>query len=121
MRAAERNKPPGELHDPRCARQDESFDSPQYYSIRCGYWFEKNSDGWGVNIDFTHPKAIVDESQVVHKTGTRAGTNVNENSPIATDIQRFELSHGHLLTLNAAYRWFPKGERDDTFGLAVRF
>ena len=71
---------------------------------------------WGFMLDFTHPKAITNTSQVTSFSGQRGGNPVGGVAPISTDISAFEMSHGYnFLTLNFMRRWFPKGQRDNTF------
>ncbi len=99
---------------------DKSFELPIYYGLRGTYWFPPaDADDetarlgtWGLMLDFTHPKAIADEDQVVNQQGTRGGAPVSGSFPVSQSIESYELSHGHnLLTLNALHRWLPAGRR----------
>jgi len=96
--------------------KDESDRSPPFYGVRLGYWFGEDPR-WGVNLDFTHAKAIVNTTQVVDVSGTTPTGTVDGRQPIATHLDSFELSHGlNFLTFNVVRRWFPKGKRDGSFG-----
>ena len=71
---------------------------PIYYGARFGYWFEQDSSGFGLMLDFTHAKAIASATS------------------IGAPLTAFEMTHGiNYLTLNVMYRNFPNGRRDDSF------
>ncbi len=75
-----------------------SWTMPIYWGARFGYWFKKESDGFGLMLDFTHAKAIASATS------------------IGAPLTAFEMTHGiNYLTLNAMYRNFPNGRRDDSF------
>jgi len=92
---------------------DESFSSPIYFGLRGSYWFERDRSGWGINLDYTHAKAIVDTAQVTQVEGNKSGIPVSGQLPISDNLEAFEMSHGlNFLTVNGMYRWFLKDERD---------
>jgi len=94
---------------------DKSFEGPIYYGLRLNYWV-KESNGWGVGVDFTHAKMYAELVDTVNVSGSRAGAPVAGAEPLGNTFQELSFSHGYnLLTLNGMYRWFPKGVRDDTF------
>ncbi len=94
---------------------DKSFEGPIYYGLRLNYWF-KESNGWGVGVDFTHAKMYAELDDTVNVSGTRAGTPVAGAEPLRNTFQELTFSHGYnLFTFNGMYRWFPNGVRDDTF------
>ena len=93
---------------------DESFDSPIYYGFRLTYWFD-NSPNWGIAADLNHIKMVADLNQTVNASGTRNGSPVSGSERLGDTFSSLQFSHGvNLATLNGMYRWFPKGERDDT-------
>jgi lipid A oxidase len=94
--------------------EDKSFKAPVYYGVRASYWFDQMRD-WGVAVDFTHAKTILQEQDIVPVTGLRDGAPVDGRERIADSLQHFELSHGlNMLTFNGLYRWFPAGKRDES-------
>ncbi|MHC4223831.1 MAG: hypothetical protein ACYSX0_16450 [Planctomycetota bacterium] len=94
----------------------ESFTGPIFYGFRGSYWFQRDSSGWGINVDFTHAKAIAHTSQVAQVYGTKSGLPVDGKFPIRDNLEAFEMSHGlNFLTVNGMYRWFLKEERDKSF------
>lgn len=84
---------------------DASFDDPPYYGLRLAWWLRRSPE-WGVALDFTHAKAILDVTEVAPVRGRRAGAPVAEAAPVAEDLAAFELSHGlNTLTVNGFRRW----------------
>jgi len=93
---------------------DDSFKSPTYYGFR-GIWWIHPAPNWGLSVDYTHAKAIIDASQRTRVTGSVDGVLVDAVLPIGDNLEAFEMSHGYnFLTFNALYRWFPRGHRDET-------
>jgi lipid A oxidase len=93
---------------------DHSFDTPIYYGMRVGYWFDSHPN-WGFSVDFNHMKNYLDYAATVPVSGVRGGVAVNGREPISNTIEDFNMSHGlNTLTFNAQYRWFPAGVRDDS-------
>jgi lipid A oxidase len=95
---------------------DKSFESPIFYGARIGYWFD-STPNWGLSIDFAHLKNYLEYGKSAQINGTDAtGASVNGVAPISDHIQDFNMSHGvNTLTFNGQYRWFPSGQRDDSF------
>ncbi|KJV07461.1 hypothetical protein VZ94_04615 [Methylocucumis oryzae] len=96
--------------------EDNSFDEPAFYGARIGYWFN-SMPNWGVSVDFAHLKNYLVDSETVAVNGVQNGVPINANVPInSTDLKEFNMSHGvNTLTFNGHYRWFPAGQRDETF------
>ena len=95
--------------------EDNSFEEPIFYGARIGYWF-KDAPNWGVSVDFSHLKNYLQYSETVNVNGVRNGVAVGGNQPISNTIQDFNMSHGlNALTFNGEYRWFPAGQRDQSF------
>ncbi|MHC4219010.1 MAG: outer membrane protein [Planctomycetota bacterium] len=96
---------------------DDSFVMPIYWGARFGYWLEKEKNGFGFAIDFTHAKMIANTGASYEASGIEGGVPVSGTVPMATSIQRMEFVDGNnFLTFNVMYRNFPEGERNDTFG-----
>jgi lipid A oxidase len=94
---------------------DESFTQPIFWCVRGGYWMKALPE-YGFMLEFSHPKAISDTSQVTNVAGNRNGAPYAGRQPISDDIQELEMSHGYnFLTLNFMRRWFPTGKRDTSF------
>ncbi len=98
------NQPGGtDLKFEQVSWDDESFKPPIYWGARLTRW---SDSGWGAALDFTHAKMSAQPEQVVHVSGTRAGTAVNQNEPLGNTFGSLSFTHGfNLLTANALYRW----------------
>lgn len=84
---------------------DASFDDPPYYGLRLAWWLRRSPE-WGVVLDFTHAKAILDVGETVPVRGRRGEVPVDGTGTIRDDLDAFELSHGlNTLTLSAFRRW----------------
>lgn len=84
---------------------DASFEDPPYYGLRLAWWLRRSPE-WGVALDFTHAKAILEVDETVPIRGRRAGAPVAEAAPVAEDLAAFELSHGlNTLTVSGFRRW----------------
>lgn len=76
--------------------EGEGWDHPVYYGYRASRFFT-NKPHLGVELEFTHAKAIADISQTVSIDGT--------NAALSTVMQRLELSHGLNFALaNVVFR-----------------
>jgi lipid A oxidase len=79
----------------------ESFESPQYYGVRGGYFFEH----FGVEAEFIHLKVFANLGRSVQTSGTVAGMGISGSFPMSTLVQRFSVSHGmNLLFINFVAR-----------------
>lgn len=98
------NQPGGtDLRLEQVSWDDESFKPPIYWGARMTRWSES---GWGAALDFTHAKMSARPEQVVHVSGTRAGTSVNANEALGNTFASLSFTHGfNLFTANALYRW----------------
>jgi opacity protein-like surface antigen len=92
----------------------ESLKSPIYYGLRLTYWFGSRG-AWGLALDFTHAKMYAQLEETVAISGTRDGAPASGSEPLGDTFDALSFSHGHnWLTVNALYRWFPKGGRDSS-------
>ena len=83
-----------------------SFETPPYYGLRFAYWFRR-SPGWGLVVDYSHPKMIAVRNGSVEVRGRRNGVPLDSAETLSETFDQLEFSHGHnLLTLGAQYRWF---------------
>lgn len=81
-----------------------SFESPQYYGLRVGYFFPKASFV-GVETEFIHLKVYSEPAQRVRATGTRRGTAINREIALGEIVQQYSISHGaNFLLFNLAGR-----------------
>lgn len=96
--------------------EDNSFKSPIFYGARIGYWFN-DAPNWGVSVDFSHLKNYLVDSKTVAVDGVQNNVPVNGSQVInSTHLHEFNMSHGlNTLTFNGQYRWFPSGQRDNTW------
>jgi lipid A oxidase len=83
--------------------RSESFESPPYYVVRGTYWLPR-SPSWGIGVDFTHAKAIL-EREVVEVSGRVAGEPFTGLRPTTDFLRRLEMAHGlNTLTANLLVR-----------------
>ena len=96
--------------------EDNSFKLPIFYGARMGYWFN-DAPNWGVSVDFSHLKNYLVDSKTVAVDGAQNNIPVNGSQVInSTSLKEFNMSHGlNTLTFNGQYRWFPNGQRDNTW------
>jgi lipid A oxidase len=92
---------------------DASFESPPYYGARLSWW-RPRSPAWGLGLDFTHAKALLDVDEVVPVRGRRDGAPVAGVAPVGGDLDAFALSHGlNTVVLQGLRRWGDTGEAWD--------
>ena len=93
---------------------DESFETPPWYGLRAGYYFE--SYPWlGTAIEFFHFRMFADTSENKRLVGTRGGTVVDTTARVNSIIQQFQITHGvNYLTLDALIR-YPLLEEEERF------
>jgi hypothetical protein len=84
---------------------DKSFESPLWYGLRAGYYFEEHP--WlGMGIEFFHFKMIADTLDSRPVTGLRNGTRVDTTTRVDSVIQQFQITHGvNYLTFDALFRY----------------
>lgn len=88
-----------------------SFESPQYYGLRAGYFFPQ-APFLGVEAEFIHLKVYSDPQQPVRVAGVRRGTTINREIALGEIVQQYSISHGaNFLLFNlAARRGFWRGD-----------
>jgi hypothetical protein len=102
------------LHYSNVSWSDQSFHSPILYGGRIGYWFD-SAPNWGLSIDYTHIKNLLNVNQTTQVNGVLNGVPHNAVEPISNTIQEFGMTHGvNAITFNGMYRWFPAGERNES-------
>ena len=103
-----------EFHDVQL--DDESFQHPMYAGARGSYWFGAYPE-WGLALDYTHAKAIVDTGQVTRVEGTKNGVDVSGTGPISDHLDRFQMANGHnFWTFNVMHRRFPAARDESWLG-----
>lgn len=81
-----------------------SFESPQYYGLRAGYFFRR-APFIGAEAEFIHLKVYSDPEQRVQANGIRRGTPINREIRLGQIVQQYSISHGvNLLLFNLAVR-----------------
>ena len=87
-----------------------SFESPQYYGLRAGYFF-RQVPYIGVEAEFIHLKVYSDPQQTVRVAGVRRGASINREIALGEIVQQYSISHGaNFLLFNlAARRGFWRG------------
>jgi len=69
------------------------FESAPYYVIKAGTWLPKDPR-WGIELDFTHSKAIALTDQTVRAEGTWNGNPLPAALPLNTRLQRIRFTNG---------------------------
>jgi opacity protein-like surface antigen len=80
----------------------ESFQSPQYYGARGGFF---PGEHFGVEAEFIHLKAFGNLERPVQTSGSFGGISVSGRFPMSNFVQRFSVSHGlNMLLANLVVR-----------------
>jgi len=89
----------------------ESFESPQYYGARAGYFF---GERFGVEAEFIHLKVFANLERPVQTNGSFNATAISGSFPMSVFVQRFSVSHGmNMLLVNLVVRkQFLRGSGD---------
>jgi len=69
------------------------FKSPQYYGARLTRLFG-GGRGLGVEVEFLHIKVYARTRDVVHVSGTFAGSAIDDRVPMNTLVDRYNQTHG---------------------------
>jgi opacity protein-like surface antigen len=90
--------------------RSQSFESPQYYGVRVTGYLGPH---FGLEGEWIHPKAYARTEEVVHASGTVAGSPLNADVRLDSLVHRFSISHGlNYLLMNAVVRHpLDKSER----------
>lgn len=99
------------LHD--LTWEDRSYRAPIYYGLGVTWWLPRHPE-WGLGLDFTHAKAILDTDGSTFADGTLAGAPVAASVPVRSVVPALQFSHGlNLLTAGGYRRWWaaPRGDR----------
>ncbi|HXT50733.1 MAG TPA: hypothetical protein VN811_06795 [Thermoanaerobaculia bacterium] len=92
--------------------KDDSYRSPIYYGVGLTWWLPRHRE-WGVGLDLTHAKAILETEESALAQGTLDGRRVDGPVLVRDVVPALQLSHGlNLATLNGYRRWWaaPRGE-----------
>jgi lipid A oxidase len=84
---------------------DQSYRSPIYLGGTLTWWLPRHRE-WGLGVDFTHAKAILEADDVAFAEGSLHGQAVSGPIAIESVVPHLEFSHGlNLATLNVFRRW----------------
>lgn len=108
--------------------ETDPLDPAIYYGVRFGT-FSVRHPHWGVELNFTHNKAILDTGRSVETSGAWNGQPVSGQQPIGARIQTLRITHGeNIIGLNILYRSlgkptpsFPSGRFQAYAGLGPTF
>ena len=92
--------------------KDESYRSPIYYGVGLTWWLPRHRE-WGLGLDLTHAKAILETEESAFVQGTLGGRRVDDSLLVRDVVPALQFSHGlNLATLNGYRRWWsaPRGE-----------
>src|ERR1051325_10680581 len=99
--------------------RDESYRSPIYYGLGLTWWLPRHRE-WGVGLDLTHAKAILETEETALAQGTVDGRRVDEPVLVRDVVPALQLSHGlNLATINGYRRWWAAPRVDAPTGVAL--
>jgi hypothetical protein len=82
-----------------------AFEAPLYYGYHAGYFWKRFRHDIGFEGEFTHLKVFAETNKQAQITGVLHGLPINENAPLDTTVQYFNITHGvNLLTGNLVAR-----------------
>ena len=91
------------------------FEAAPYYVVKAGTWLGPDSR-WGLELDFTHSKAIALTDQTVAAEGTWDGTPLPPTMPLNTRLQRVRFTNGvNIFSLLPIYRFARPDARIQPF------
>jgi lipid A oxidase len=93
--------------------EDQSYRSPIYYGVGLTWWLPRHRE-WGLGVDLTHAKAILETGETAFAQGRLAGVPVAAPVPVDSIVPALQFSHGlNLATLSGYRRWWtaPRGEQ----------
>jgi hypothetical protein len=81
------------------------FNSPQYYGARLTRLFGGGSRGLGVEVEFLHIKVYARTRDIVHVSGTFAGSAIDDRLVMFSFVERYNQTHGlNFLFANLVWR-----------------
>lgn len=99
--------------------RDESYRSPIYYGLGLTWWLPRHRE-WGLGVDFTHPKAILETGETAFVEGRLAGAPIAGPVPVDAVVPALQFSHGlNLATVNGYRRWWAAPREEQTTGVAL--
>ncbi len=93
--------------------EDQSYRGPIYYGLGLTWWLPRHPE-WGLGLDFTHPKAILDTGGSAFAFGRLDGAPIVGSVPVRSVVPALQFSHGlNLLTASGYRRWWaaPRADR----------
>jgi len=97
----------------------DSYRSPIYYGVGLTWWLPRHRE-WGVGLDVTHAKAILDGGESVLASGRVDGAPIDRPVVTRDVIGRLELSHGlNLATVSGYRRWLAAPRHDLPQGVSL--
>src|ERR1044072_8360357 len=91
--------------------RDESFRSPIYYGVGLTWWLPRHRE-WGLGLDLTHAKAILETDGLALAPGGARGRRVDESVLVRDVVPALQFSHGlNFVTVNGYRRGWgaPRG------------
>lgn len=105
------------FHD--VAWADQSYRAPIYYGAGLTWWLPRHPR-WGLGVDFTHAKAILDGDATSLVNGRLAGVPFDDTLPVRELVPHLEFSHGlNLATIGAYRRWVAETGPEPDTGVAL--
>ncbi len=104
------------LHD--LTWEDQSYRSPIYYGLGLTWWLPRHPE-WGLGLDFTHAKAILDTDGSTFAFGRLDGRPIVGSVPVRDVVPALQFSHGlNLLTAGGYRRWWAAARADRSPGVS---
>jgi lipid A oxidase len=99
--------------------EDQSYRAPIYYGLGLTWWLPRHPE-WGLGLDLTHAKAILDTDPSVLVEGRLGGTPVAAPLPVRDVVPALQFSHGlNLATVTGYRRWWAAPRGEQTTGVAL--
>ena len=98
--------------------EDQSYRGPIYYGLGLTWWLPRHPE-WGLGLDFTHAKAILDTDGSAFAFGRLDGAPIVGSVPVRSVVPALQFSHGlNLLTASGYRRWWAAPRADRSPGVS---
>ncbi|HXT20799.1 MAG TPA: hypothetical protein VN923_08625 [Thermoanaerobaculia bacterium] len=98
--------------------EDQSYRSPIYYGIGLTWWLPRHRE-WGLGVEVTHAKAILQTDETAFAVGRLDGRPIAGSVLVRDVVPALQFSHGlNFATVNGYRRWWAAPRGEQTVGVA---